>query len=814
MKVTIVLLLGLLCQWSAPSSTPSNATSEDSVFLRIATSLDAHSRLAAALNTLAELINPTKPNSALGKYFLLDDSIVSELTNVDGTQAERIVEELTHPIYNLTAFNETSERFKLFQKLHQLINTTVIPGKEEKDEVAAIVEGWNKLKFLDLNLLKFHHHSLDNFAFSKDKAVVESKMQGAVAAVATIPTLLEAVTKGIPKIDGRHRVEEIFGDFEFLISSLKAYHENGSVDDVDVENLAELFSKSQSFGTGSRVSRMLSELGRASNFPQMLALHLKQDLDGESLRKVLNKGANLTLLKTILNPFFEVEPILLSIWNDLRSDAKTDAFKTSSDTVLRLLNLITSGGFTSESEFKASWTHLNRTVKSEIPISNDVTYFLDSFKSLFEAFDEYAEVLKKVEDLKKSKDFSTAVKGVERIETLKVEYQTKGVPPNHSYIMDMAKFEEAMETVEGVRSSLKVILDELEKINGTISAIKKKISSFSSWKSDETEKWLKQISENLRKSTDQNLLSRMSNVFKFIDSPPRSLSDFNDFTQFCSKLAEYVKTGTSKVEGLKTKLSNLKEDKYTKYLVQFNEYNVTQKFNSGAILFRLFDRVIKSSASFEAFFKNGDLLEIEIQNLNCNNSMRRGWVKKMKSTKSKFFDMKDQILKRNTFYTPESIENLMSLRWLVENLADIPNPSLRVSEWSDFAKQVKKSINTTAVTAFEASVGNIFDLNFAAHQEKCSMAYSNYKALLRFHKSILAAEKVSHLTFWDYNKNWIKIVGFCFVTILINAVIYAWTHISLERKAKESEESEELEDFNEKWEEFEKKKRGQFMGTY
>ncbi|CAO4360923.1 unnamed protein product [Caenorhabditis nigoni] len=816
MKVLKLLFLGLLCRLSASSSTPSNATSEDSVFLRISKSLNAHSRLTAALNTLAELINPTKPNSALGKYFLLDDSIVSELTNVDGKHAERIVEELTDPEMNLTAFNEKSKRFKMFQKLHQLINTTVIPGTSEKDEVAAIVEGWDKLKLLDLNLLKFHQSNMDDLESSNDKAVAERKMRGAVAALTAIPTLLEEVTEGIPKLDGRHRVMEIFGDFEFLILSLKAYHDSGPVGDEDVANLGKLFSKSQSYRTGSRVAKMLTELGHASNFPEMMALHLKQDLDGESLRKVLNKGEDLKLLKTILKPFFEVEPILSSIRKNLRTDVKTDAFKKSSDTVLRLLNLITSGGFTSESEFKYSWTHLSRTLKSDIPISNDVLHFLKTFKSLTEAFDEYAEVLKKVKNLKESKEYSAAVNGVENMETLKVVY-TKTEPSNNStYSVNEDEFKKAMNKVRGVRDHFKKALNTLESINETIIAIKGKISSFSSWKLDETEKWLKQTSENLRKSTDQNLLSRMSSVFKFIDSPPRSPSDFTGFIQVCTKLAASVESETTKLEGLKTKLSNLKDDRYTKYLMQFNEYNVTEKFNSGSILFRLFDQVIKNSTGFEKFFKNGDLLEIEIQNWNYSDSRRRGWVKKMEilqSTKSKYFEMKDQILKRHKFYTPESIENLMSLRWLVENLADIPNPGLRVSEWRDFVAEVKNStlINITSADDFVAS---IFDLNFSVHQEKCSMAYSNYKALLRFHKSILAAEKVSHLTFWDYNKNWIKIVGFCFVTILINAVIYAVTLISLERKAKKSQESEELEDFNEKWEEFEKRKRGQFMGTY
>ncbi|UMM18715.1 hypothetical protein L5515_014648 [Caenorhabditis briggsae] len=88
MKVFKLLFLGLLRQLSASSSTPTKVTSEDSVFLRIATSLDAHSQ---QLNTFAELINPTKPNSALGKYFLPDDSIISELTNVDETHAARIM---------------------------------------------------------------------------------------------------------------------------------------------------------------------------------------------------------------------------------------------------------------------------------------------------------------------------------------------------------------------------------------------------------------------------------------------------------------------------------------------------------------------------------------------------------------------------------------------------------------------------------------------------------------------------------------------------------------------------------------------------
>ncbi|CAO4365771.1 unnamed protein product [Caenorhabditis nigoni] len=839
MKVLKLLLLGLLWQLSASSSTPStpsNVTSEDSVFLQIATSLDAHSRLAAALNTLAELINPTKPNSALGKYFLLDDSIISELTNVDETHAARIIEELTDSKYNLTAFNETSERFKMFEKLHQLINTTVIPGKSEKDEVAAIIGGWDNFDLLDLNRLKFHKNALNSLTYSEDGGVAQSRVRGAADALAAIPTLLETITDGIPKLDGRHRVMEIFGDVAFLVLKLKEYKEykeKSQLKDDDVANLSKLFSKSQSYRTGNRVARMLKELAHASDFPEHMGIQLKHMLDGESLRKVLNKGEDLKLLKKILDPFFEVEPVLLSIWKDLRTDElMSKAFKEESDSVSRVLNLITSAGYSSESEFKTSWTHLNRTLKPEISISNDVTHFLDSFENLKEAFDEYAKVLTMVEDLKKSENYTAAINGVETAKDLEKAVvintvtptppkQGSGMTVNYIYItykVDDDKFKNAIKPAVGVRDAFSDVLKTLTSINSKISNIKKTINSFSSWKSDEVEKWLKKTSEDLRKSTDQTLLLRMSHVFKFVDSPPESSSNFSDFTQVCSKLAASVKSATTKVEGLETKLSNLKDDKYTKYLMEFSKYNVTQKFQSGFALFKLFDQVIKGSAGFEAFFKKEDLMEKEIRNSDYKDENRRGWMEKMKifqSVKSKFFQMKAEILKRRGFYTPESIENLMSLRWLVENLADIPNPELVVSQWTDFAEEVKKSSlrNITAAYGFD-SLPPIFDLNFAAHQEKCSMAYANYKALLRFCKSILAAEKVSQLTFWDYNKNWIKIVGFIFVTILVNAVIYAVTLINLERKAKQSQESEELEDFNEKWEEFEKRKRGQFMGTY
>ncbi|ULU06788.1 hypothetical protein L3Y34_018529 [Caenorhabditis briggsae] len=197
----------------------------------------------------------------------------------------------------------------------------------------------------------------------------------------------------------------------------------------------------------------------------------------------------------------------------------------------------------------------------------------------------------------------------------------------------------------------------------------------------------------------------MSHVFKFVDSPPKSSSDFSDFTQVCSKLAAFVKSEATKVEGLKTKLSNLKDDKYTKYLMEFNEYNVTQEFQR-------FGR-------FQDVFKQGDVMEKEIRDLDYKNANRRGWIEKMnifQSVKSKFFEMKAEILKRRGFYTPESIENLMSLRWLVENLADIPI----------------QSFNITAADGFVASLTPIFDLNFAAHQEKCSIAYASFKALLIF----------------------------------------------------------------------------------
>ncbi|ULU10638.1 hypothetical protein L3Y34_014721 [Caenorhabditis briggsae] len=435
MKVLKLLFLGSLCRLSASSSTPSNATSEDSVFLRIDTSLDAHSRLEAALNTLAELINPTKPNSELGKYFLLDDSIISELTNVDGTHADRIVKELTDLKYNLTAFNEKSKQFKMFEKLHQLINTTVIPGKSEKDEVEAIIGGWDKFDVLEFNLLKFHGSNLKNLEHSKDGAIAESRVRGAAA----------------------RRFQQ------FWRRSRREYH-----------------------------------------------------------------------------------------------------------------------GWTSTS---------------------------------------YG-------DFRRFRNF---------------DFQPEG------------------------------------RFNGP------------------------------------NCAFSNAHVFKFVDSHPKSSPDFTDFAHVCSKLAASVKTGTSKVEGLKTKLSSLKEGPYTKYVMEFSEYNVTQKFQSASILFKLFDRVIQASAGFDTFFKQGDLMNIEFQNLRYDDPNRRGWVEKMKileSVKSKFFDMKNQILKGREFYTPVSIENLMSLRWLVENLADISNPALQISQWSDFVLEIKNSsINLTAVDGFVASLNPIFDLN-------------------------------------------------------------------------------------------------------
>ncbi|CAP24744.2 Protein CBG03936 [Caenorhabditis briggsae] len=475
MKVLKLLFLGSLCRLSASSSTPSNATSEDSVFLRIDTSLDAHSRLEAALNTLAELINPTKPNSELGKYFLLDDSIISELTNVDGTHADRIVKELTDLKYNLTAFNEKSKQFKMFEKLHQLINTTVIPGKSEKDEVEAIIGGWDKFDVLEFNLLKFHGSNLKNLEHSKDGAIAESRVRGAAA----------------------RRFQQ------FWRRSRREYH--------------------------GWTSTSYGDFRRFRNF-------------------------------------------------DFQPEAAINGAKV--------------------------------------------------------------------------------IKTLEGAIVYEIRNKTTG-----EYKVDKGKFDKVMD----------------ERFNGP------------------------------------NCAFSNAHVFKFVDSHPKSSPDFTDFAHVCSKLAASVKTGTSKVEGLKTKLSSLKEGPYTKYVMEFSEYNVTQKFQSASILFKLFDRVIQASAGFDTFFKQGDLMNIEFQNLRYDDPNRRGWVEKMKileSVKSKFFDMKNQILKGREFYTPVSIENLMSLRWLVENLADISNPALQISQWSDFVLEIKNSsINLTAVDGFVASLNPIFDLN-------------------------------------------------------------------------------------------------------
>ncbi|UMM18716.1 hypothetical protein L5515_014649 [Caenorhabditis briggsae] len=310
----------------------------------------------------------------------------------------------------------------MFAKLHQLINTTVIPVKSEKDEVAAIIGGWDNCDILDLNLLKFHENTLDSLTYSEDGGVAHSKVRGAADALAAIPTLLKAITDGITKLDGRHRVMEIFGDFAFLVLSLKNYKEKSPLRDDDVANLSKLFSKSQSYRTGNRVAMMLKELAHAS-----------------------------------------MEPVLLSIWKDLRTDVTTKAFKEGSDSVLRVLNLITSAGYSSEGKFKTSWTHLNQILKPEISIFDDVTHFLDIFKNLTGAFDEYTQVLTMVKNLTESKGYKTAINGVETVKNLEKAVVINTVTPTppkqgySTYKVDRTTFGNAITRV-------------VQKINGPNSA--------------------------------------------------------------------------------------------------------------------------------------------------------------------------------------------------------------------------------------------------------------------------------------------------------------------------------------------------------
>ncbi|EFO85617.1 hypothetical protein CRE_01952 [Caenorhabditis remanei] len=835
MKVWYLLLIGIFsvhCQ-NAPSSTydppvsrvakQPNRNGKEGLFSRISEMIGAYARVTIGLHILGELIEPTSENLAIAGYMNINESIVDAWMKVNGKDSKIIIKEITSIktsgfqvngfLSEIAAFEDIFTQFEKLPPIHT---------EQQFTEMGEIVKNWQSVTDFPLTRLQALEREVNvvveqsettdyNKLESEKKDDLEKLNKKAMRAMKLYPQELRTMANHLKMFNGVLDFTDLYGPIKERIEIIKSY-QTRKVSSLKIGTLAELqkmFSESTKFNIGSRIAQMIqlltrmddtSSLGRIwpevfrNEFTELAVL--KEDLDSKLLKDTLNKGEDLEVLKKVLDPIFDIGKIVSLFWTDSDAIFKDNDFRTHIDAIEPLLtNMAGVESFGLDKSVAVVTNMFNLTA-----IPDELNSFVDHYDGIMTKLEEYQEILRNIEEYQKEADYQRGLKLIENVDEWSAAFGdfTGG---NNDALRKKINEEKYSPFQHKITNKFQEFNDKLQTLRDSLSKV-----NFTLFPSTGV-KLLTDVTNTLNKTLINNKLhlSQVKAALNFIKAG-QGIGG-NKFDELVTKLSKLETIITEKKKQLNTEREKLKESpdaEYYKEVVKLNKgFELKEKLVAGSNLFKIFDKIVRDT-KFDNFFEAGDVLYKKIQEVPFSNKNRFKLILKMKklqTIKSRYEELKQEILLRKHRYNNVPMENLIQLRWLIENLYELPNPELKVEEWKQFAGLESLKNNTSGgneLANFEKAIEGISDLDFAEYQKNVPNTYANLRALIRFHNAILATEKVSSKTFWDWNHQWIEIVGFVAITLILNALAYGGAALYIRKKNMTPEELAERKERKER----------------
>ncbi|EFO85912.1 hypothetical protein CRE_01953 [Caenorhabditis remanei] len=812
MKVWKLLFIGILavpCYLNALSTTdnpPVSIIGKEGSFSRISEMIGAYARVSIGLYILGELIESSSPNLAIAGYMNINETIVDAWLRVDGKEAVAVVNGITRAAGNGTKgiqVDDYLDRIVAFEKVFtEIVNGPPIPSNSELKRMSQIIDEFKqasdvpiaRLTSLENEIKAAIKHSNVNFSDSTEIDEFRRVNKIAIYAMEQYPGEVKSVTEKLKKFDGILNFTDIYGPIQKRITKYDEYLTQSNTN-LNISNLAtvqKIFSKSSDYQVASKIAESLktltlldetSSLGRIwaevfkNDFTELEVL--KQDLDSPLLKNTLNGGEDLEVLKKVMNPIFDIGKIVSGFWTDSDAIFRDIDFKEQANIIQQLLTSM------------AEVSNLEKSVaavSSMLKLKN-ISKELDDFKTNYDkinldGFLKQSQIVDKLNETHKYA-YEVNIHIPHWISVVEEAERTKSLN-NYKEASNSDKYEKFKND-----HPLSTILADYRE---AVKDIRKTLSSNINFPNSQVNAMVA-IATSLNKTMEENekSLTEVKAALNFIKISQKG----ENCAHFVSKIGTLEKIMDEKRKQLDTEREKLKDSpdaEFYKEVVKLNKgFNVKAKLVAGSNLFKIFDRIVKDN-KFDGFFEAGDVLYKKIQELPFSNQNRFEWILKMKklhTIKSRYEELKKEILVRKQRYNNVPMENLIQLRWLIENLYELPNPELKVEEWKQFAGLESLKNNTSGgneLANFEKAIERISDLDFAEYQKNVPNTYANLRALIRFHNAILATEKVSSKTFWDWNHQWIEIVGFVAITLILNALAYGGAALYIRKKNMTPEE--------------------------
>ncbi|EGT58499.1 hypothetical protein CAEBREN_13096 [Caenorhabditis brenneri] len=742
---------------------------KNQTLLRISELLGAHHRLAVGINFLTNLIK-TAPLSALADYTGSKIEVFEDLLNSD---LEEILEKLkTLKTENLKIDN-TLKAVEVIKDMEDLLeNVPPFSNESVKEKAKEDFKEWVEYSTVNLTVLEDFSDKMKML----DKYIPNFSIWGLISmsmdthpackAVQKFPGELKYLIRKLKNLPGILNFEQIVLPIRFSLVALEAFENNKlDIPDVTIAQIAKISSGLDS-GQLNRSSKSVESIKKISSINESPINLLEQDLNGVYLRESLAEGNELTILKKVFEPVFKT---VTAFGDFLRDDQQKNEFlKEASAKMEKLIGrLIDSSRF--RSDLHAISSKINTTFASDPSVQK----FQTLFKSFSDGLKDFKELQKDILEFEKEEEYKVA-STISGFETEIRRAVNKSIDTKDSRIFEELK---KNETFISLKNSFENVIGKMKEFNTKAQKVHVSFASIGGWETvvNDAEK----LAKNFFKTKNGNVkmeAERVISTLEFIKSLQDKDLDFDEFNRKLKELKTSIKNNLNKIKE-EFNFKNLTDSPTYQEISKFQEPSLAEKLANGEFLFRLFHKFLTEKNSFEEVFKAIDKMSLEMDKVSYDNNNRYKILRILEQLgviSPKIDKMKAEILKRKERYDGKINEELIDLRWLVENLHEVLSPEYRISELLDFSKLLPDELDPKS---FQTAANSTFDLDFAQHQKNLKDTYRPLTALRLLHQEIVAHELLSQRpSFWEENIYWLIsamiVAALCFGSIAIFVLFF------------------------------------------
>ncbi|CAL2038874.1 unnamed protein product [Caenorhabditis brenneri] len=730
--------------------------------LRISELLGAHHRLAVGFNFLNNLMKPA-PLSALADFTGLNIDVFEDLLNSD---LEKILEELKEVKTEKLKIDNTLKAVEVIRDMEDLLeNVPPFSNESVKEKAKEIFKEWVEYSTVNLTVLEAFSDEmeiLDKYKFIIwDLISMSTHTDPACKAVQKFPGELKYLIRKLKNLPGILNFEQIVLPIRFSLVALEAF-ENNKLDIPDV-TIAQIAKISSGFDSGqlNRSVKSVESIKKISSFDESPINLLEHDLDSVYLRESLAEGNELTILKKVFEPVFKT---VTAFGDFLRDNQQKNEFLK--EAFAKMEKLI--GRLIDSSRVRSDLQAINSKINTSFTSEPSFQEFQTLLKSFSEGLKNYKELQKDILEFEKEEDYKVA-STISGFETEIWRAGNKTIKTK-----DSGPFEELKknETFISLKNSFENVIEKMKEFNEKAQKVQDSFASIKGWETvvNDAEKLAKDFLKT-KKGNVKLEAERVKSTLQFIKSLQAKDLDFDDFNTKVKELKTSVRNNLNKIKE-EFNFKNLTDSPIYREISKFQEPSLAEKLANGEFLFGLFHKFLTEENSFEEVFKAIDKMSLEMDMVSYDNNNRYKILKtveQLSSKPQKIDKMKSEILKRKKRYDGKTNEELIDLRWLVENLNEVLSPEYRISELLDFSKLLPGELSPKS---FETAVNSTFDLDFAEYQKNLKDTYRPLTRLRLLHQEIVAQELLSQRpSFWQENIYWLipvmVVVALCFGSIAI-----------------------------------------------